>query len=601
MNISSRLVPLGMAISCLAPPAPYTPTSKASLFGWLDPAAAYVTRTAALVDVATNRALTPLAHFTGTGSARPTWSATSMNGTPGITYAGTHYLVAHALASRVTGATSSKPLTVVAAVRAQAGQAGVFAAFGQAASATSTPLMNLYPRTTVTAAGNSIANTIRYDDAGVLITGNALATTADDGLAHVLTIIFDGDGVSLRADGIYVGSIPTASLGVATYDTLGIGALIYQSVNSLFIGTIGTMLFFAEALFGDDLYQAENYVSDQSGNLTLAAFVGPGAVISTVNANYWDNNTDFTAYADLHHRHNAFSRLRLTSVTATQLSLGVYSDNYAQPFIGIVIDGVYSQSPIVLADGTRRLVPVTLTAGSVVEIWEGPQLGAESNTLGLYVTTMQGMDGTFTVSVPTAPARRCTIYGDSITQGFALAPNLSWTMLLRLDTAGLPNTGVSTFGSGGRSLYTDSLEMTIPTLAAKIAGLSGDVAAAGREDIIIAIGINDWSNGTVTVAAFETLLQTLCVAINVLRPLANIAIMSPLLRATEAAPNAFAETVPQYRTACGNVAAALPAYVTHYSGFAVLAQPGDFQADATHPNTAGQAALKAYVLSTILP
>lgn len=316
-------------------------------------------------------------------------------------------------------------------------------------------------------------------------------------------------------------------------------------------------------------------------------------------ADYHDSTEEETLVGDVK-RHNPLARIVLTT-TGTDLELVYVSDGVATAnirHIAVFSNGALVEDVATTADSAPHTVNVTLPGGSqTVEIWEGPQLGVEPTaTSGGIITSVEVTDATMTIVEPTPPAHRVVVYGDSISQGYPLTLEKGWTALLRLD--GTFDGQVTIYGAVARQFYQDTVTTTVPTLATKLAAMLADVSSGGVEDLIIAIGTNDWGDGAHFVSYYEDNIADLVDAIHLARPDATIRLLSPIVRQDEEVPNVRGETLPQYRTALSTIASTRGPWCVYYDASAVLAL-GDLS-DGIHPTAAGYLTLKNYVRDTVL-
>jgi lysophospholipase L1-like esterase len=299
-------------------------------------------------------------------------------------------------------------------------------------------------------------------------------------------------------------------------------------------------------------------------------------------------------------RRNAFARLRFRT-SGSQLRIGYWADFASNAWLTVVVDGVFNQRVTLTTDGAEHTTDISLPAGDakVIDIWEGPQFAYEpSVNTGGVVTSLEMLDRPGYLNAPEAPAWRVVVYGDSITQGATGYPDESWIGLLRLDAA---FTGqITSYGSGGRSLYRDSVAQGVATVAGILAEGLADVEDGGTEDLIVAMGTNDWGlEEDGGVATFQTNIAALVDAVHASRSSATVHLVSPIDRNGEATPNANGDTLQDYRDAMQAVALTRGPWCVYHDASAVIDQ-STYTSDGVHPTAAGYELIKAWVLSTVL-
>jgi lysophospholipase L1-like esterase len=299
-------------------------------------------------------------------------------------------------------------------------------------------------------------------------------------------------------------------------------------------------------------------------------------------------------------RHNSFARLKLQT-SGTTLRIGYVANFASNSWLTVSINGVV-QAVTLTSDGSAHTTDVMLPAGPLknVEIWEGPQFGpSEPNvTSGGVVTSLEALDDKLFIIRPKAPSRRVVVYGDSISQGYPVQPQASWVGGIRLSPSFVGG-GITSYGFGGRAIYLDYLTLGLAAIAAILASGLNDVQSGGRQDLVVAIGTNDW--GTVPdtgVASFQTRIATLVDLVHASVPTARIQLVSPIVRNGEATPNANGDTLSAYRTAMSNVASTRSSFCHYWDASSVLTLAD--LADGVHPNAGGYAKMLAFYLGTVL-
>lgn len=271
---------------------------------------------------------------------------------------------------------------------------------------------------------------------------------------------------------------------------------------------------------------------------------------------------------------------------ASILWLQVYCNLYATfpdwSHVGIVIDGVYTETLVCTATGVNTFQVAFDPGMKTVEIVPGLQSKPSGTVIGVYpVAAYFYQYSSLSEVAPTVPADRVLIYGDSIAVGAnAATPTAQgWPVLLR---ARVP---VLVEAHGYRALHDDAVDATArQAFADHIAALSPAV-------IWFAIGTNDYGLNKWTAANFGTAYADLLDKLHTALPSAVIYTQTPLLRTTETA-NASGSTLGDYRTQIETAQSARSAYCTLVDGTDIMTT-GDL-ADGLHPTTAGHALYAAY-------
>ena len=319
-----------------------------------------------------------------------------------------------------------------------------------------------------------------------------------------------------------------------------------------------------------------------------------------VSADFGDSTDEQTLSGSIK-RHNAFARIRIVT-GGTSLRIGYWSSFPTYSHLTIVVNGVFDQTVSLNGDSTSRTSTVTLPAGAakVVDIWESPQFWLEPYVQAGVITSIEVLDGDMYVAPIAAPSRRVVVYGDSISQGHPVEPKDSWIGLIRLaSSSAFLGGGITSYGSGGRQIYQDSLTPGLDTVAAILSSCLADVQPGGRQDLVVAIDTNDWGTGPDGgVSSFQTKIATLADAVHASQPAARVQLVSPIIRSGEATSNVLGNTLAQYRTAMSNVASTRSSWCSYWDASAVLTLSD--LGDGVHPNATGYAKMATYILGTVL-
>ena len=306
----------------------------------------------------------------------------------------------------------------------------------------------------------------------------------------------------------------------------------------------------------------------------------------------YHDSTDEQTLSGAVKRHNSFARLKLIT-SGTSLRIGYVADFASNAWLTIFTNGA-PQTVTLTADGSAHTVDVTLPSGStkVIDIWEGPQFGYYEPSIqsGGVVTSLEVLDGQFYMMAATRPTRRVIVYGDSISQGYPVVPASSYIGLIRQSKF---DGGISSYGSGGRSIYEDKTQQTLAVVASILSAGLALVQPGGRQDLLVAIGTNDWGQALDGgVANYQTSVATLVDLVHTSAPSAKVHLVSPIVRSGEATPNAQGNTLAQYRTAMSTVASTRGPWCTYHDASTVLTL-GELS-DGVHPNASGYATLASY-------
>ena len=205
-----------------------------------------------------------------------------------------------------------------------------------------------------------------------------------------------------------------------------------------------------------------------------------------------------------------------------------------------------------------------------------------SSVLALYLPQSAGVP-----KVIPAKARKVFVIGDSIAAGWTttLPQRDSWGAILR-DSY---NVELCLEAWGSRELADDEvLAATSSYASTGFAQVAARAAAFGATDIILALGVNDWLNATLTKTAYGTKLASYASALHSANPSAAIWALTPLsLGASYSAPNVNGDTLADFRTQATSALTGSPS-VTVLDGATIFPGSGaELNADAIHPNDAG--------------
>lgn len=316
---------------------------------------------------------------------------------------------------------------------------------------------------------------------------------------------------------------------------------------------------------------------------------------------YHDGDDDEALTGTSIARHNPCARI-VFMTSGTQLRIKAVSTAASIASMRkmvITVNDVVDQVVTTDASGAEQTYDLTLPVGDAkrVAVWEGPFYSPEPNVQsGGILTSVEVLDASLTKVAPVGPEHRVVVIGDSISQGYPYSPDKGWPGLLRTDAT--VDAQVTLFGATARQFYQDTVTTTVPVLAAKLAAQLADVAPGGVEDLIFALGTNDWGDGANFVAYFEEHLADLIDAVHAARPDATIRLLAPIVRQDEAVPNSRGEILQEYRDAMDTIASARGPWCVYFDASSVLTlgQLGD----GVHPTEAGYVILKNYVRDTVI-
>lgn len=230
----------------------------AGLVFWGDPDAAYITKDGSnRVSNWVDRNAGVQALTQGTAADKPLWSATSINGHPGITFAvaNTEYMVSSSagIADFVSGA--DKPLTVIAMMQFVTAAVATRIAFGWGSTGGNNPQLYL--------ANDATAHYVQNKRDDVVAQVNLVSTqTIDTANYHVVTFKHTGTTSTVYTDGVVTSINASASdLGVATLNRFAIGALFKAGAASHSDILMGQFLAFDSALGDTDRGLVETYLT----------------------------------------------------------------------------------------------------------------------------------------------------------------------------------------------------------------------------------------------------------------------------------------------------------------------------------------------------
>jgi hypothetical protein len=202
---------------------------------------------------------------------RPGWSATAFNGTPGLIFTGTQYLLHNYIANLASTASGIPAITIIAACQKPVQAAALYQVvnFGLSTSTYGT-LPYAFPglglNYSYTYLGKEELYPSTADNVGdeSLLTPNVPFT---DTKPHVFSmyctpssILYKIDGISysLNISPVHYPDGNPATIKQCTFDTLSIGAIVSAGVvNSPMIGNIGTVLIYQGNVSSPDV---ENFV-----------------------------------------------------------------------------------------------------------------------------------------------------------------------------------------------------------------------------------------------------------------------------------------------------------------------------------------------------
>ncbi len=321
--------------------------------------------------------------------------------------------------------------------------------------------------------------------------------------------------------------------------------------------------------------------SPQGGEATMGS---PG--VRQAARNWLRDNVTFTAQGvkpNNYESHDGFSRIVCTtnstftgSMTIEAVCNGQFSNTIVEDStLFVVVDGVVNQvvsfNSATLA--VKQSVTINLPTGAhTVEINEGVA------ATGCTVTALT-FDGSV-VPQTTAPTRRLSIFGDSISQCEIASPRYSgYSMLFRY--GGLTRfTGVR---CGGRSGGSVGVTMnSSPARDALVTEIVSSLDGTTENVVMIALGINDWFAGF-ALATFNADVLAFLTALRVATA-AKIYYLSPFAfgpgTTNSSAGYSLSDMASGIQTACNAVA-----NCTFISG-TTMVSPGN-TGDGIHPNAAG--------------
>ena len=310
----------------------------------------------------------------------------------------------------------------------------------------------------------------------------------------------------------------------------------------------------------------------------------------------------------------SFSRY-VIQTNATRILVNALNDlplnaNAGVNSIGVLVNGVNQGSGMQLGNqGFISQLSFALPPGTnTIELFDGACSEVVAGTPPIrYMPVLSYAiphGSSHTVLVPTAPAKRYVVLGDSVTMGFYVnagpgqaAPYQAWTMLMRAhalasSSGTMAGARVNNAGNGGRAWADDAGSPTLITQS--VARLTTQLDGTSLNVLIGQMGINDYAAGT-SAATTQSNVGDWADAVHAALPSVTIVLVSMLITTTEGTPNAGGSTPPQCRAALQNVATARPGFVKFIDGLTLIPanNPTYFAPDGIHLTTFGMATNEA--------
>lgn len=317
-------------------------------------------------------------------------------------------------------------------------------------------------------------------------------------------------------------------------------------------------------------------------------------------------------------KREANARLVFTSTTSS-ISIDAVNDLIAVSTaispggfnsLGLLVDGAEVSGGCQLGNGAGALGHLqrcTLTGWSsgshTFEVWDGPAVILSATRRGSPAQVVYTDRGsTFSLTSPTAPAKRIVVIGDSIasgemvtTAGHAAAYD-AWPMQMRLHAA------ASVTGTwAGARVINDShggwLLHDVANDATEAAALAAQCDGTGSEIYIVALGVNDYQTAVVA-ATFQADVAALLDSIHTQCAAASVLVFTPVDKLSEVA-NGAGRTLGDYRTDETTACSARSTYCTTLSGVGTLNTGTDLASDNLHPTTAGAGKIEVKIRAQI--
>lgn len=258
-------------------------------------------------------------------------------------------------------------------------------------------------------------------------------------------------------------------------------------------------------------------------------------------------------------------------------SVTIYGVRNTFTTLDLYVNGVLYANPVMGGSaGVAGSVTVSLPGGAqTIEIQEA-----------LVDVTGVDFNAPYTVQLPSAPTERHVWYGDSITEGSAVAPmSGTYVSLLRHDGT-FP--AAYNLGLSGRKLFTVAGNSTLQDTL--VAYLAPYVDGTTRTRLTIALMTNDYGFATAgqTPTAFAAAAAGLFTKLHAAYPSLLLTFQTAWPRTTETA-NGQGFTLQDYRDAATTDLSAL-GYVTVWAGTDISPALGD----GLHPNAAGNITIASY-------
>lgn len=420
---------------------------------------------------------------------------------------------------------------------------------------------------------------------------SAIATTEALGVPTVST----GSGAQVLAPA----GIATGEAFGAPSITLGAGA---QTLAPAGIATAETFGANTVSIF----YSGTGAIGESPIGLRAvgeAPDVGSGPPVAdwrqTATSWYWDNNGKAVASSISgvsYTARNGHARLVIDTPAnfSGQLPVEAITGNPVFQESGSLqfyVDGVFNQTVAYQLTGGKQQITVSLPVGAHrIEIEEG-SLDGTSN--GCFVTAIKTL---LPITLPTPPARRLTICGDSLGQGNLANPRaLAWSMLLR---HGSRFDGVTLLGKSGDSASNHMVNSG--SRAAWVAEVASSLDGTVENVVLVELITNDYLPFLWTPTAFGTAYATAIDALHTQVPSVTINLLSTFTLTEVVNGGGF--SAADYNSQVSAIAAARSTYChyidgTNYYTGADLGQGGGDS--AIHPGAVGNGKVYA-ALNAIL-
>jgi hypothetical protein len=308
-----------------------------------------------------------------------------------------------------------------------------------------------------------------------------------------------------------------------------------------------------------------------------------------VQQSWFHNSKIWTARTGYFLR-NVFAKLKITT-NATRLVCDFISgltsaSGYYE--VGLSKNGIPPMEQLEIGiTQTVRAADVLLTGGGekTVELYDGAQ-SSPSGTVessAAMVAIRVPKSATFSLVLPTTPAKRLIVYGDGSACGFLVGSSPfieGWSTRVEREYPG----GVTVEAYAERALFDDCVDGT--ARAAFVAHVVAMCDGSSENRLVLAIGHKDYGRNLWTAANFGTAYAALLDDLHTSLPALTIFCVTPTSAATETA-NGLGSTLGNYRTQITTAVSTRTSYCTLIDGTTILTSSNRDAVGGVYPDSNG--------------